>query len=710
VKTTHPLAAAVRPVIEAIEARRLLAAVSVDDFAPADVATPDFGDVAAYSVNAAGTAALVSVKFDANGTGVFLDVVDADGDEVVPTTRVNATETGNQNQPGVFIDDGGNVTVVWRDGGGLDGDNAGVIYRTFGPDGTTSGGDLVLNTVTNGIQSIPVIAGNPATGDRFVAYVNGSTGNDTWRGRTLAADGTLGADSVFKADDGNESFPAITVDSTGKAFVAYSTNSTGVVLAVDDVGVSTPVTYPATFREPRLALLPSDQIGVVYENTDADNFGIAFRVLNNDLSSAVTETQINNITGGPQIRPRVAADGDGTMFVTYNSNNTTTLVAAAVRADGTVPFRDKPLGGTDLTPANTVVTVNRPFVVNRGEAVFATETDVNDAKLQGRALFVDATDFGTNGNDVVTGVQTGGDVVVSDGTTSQTLGYLGRYIRFDLGAGDDQFQASSVESDIVLDLGAGTDVARTGSGNDTIMAGDGNDSILGEGGNDSLMGEGGNDTLLGQAGDDFADGGAGADSLNGGSGDDRLLGGDDDDQVIGGDGADNLFGGDGLDYLLGGSGRDTLEGGADYDILTGGDDVDVIFGQGGDDRLNGNFGDDYLDGGAGNDRIFAGPGDDLLIGGEGNDILRGEGDDDVIQALAGNDVLIGDVGNDRLFGGDGDDTLNGGSGRDTLYGQAGNDFLGGGPSDDLMDGGDDDDTGFLRATDAVNDIETIITQ
>lgn len=80
------------------------------------------------------------------------------------------------------------------------------------------------------------------------------------------------------------------------------------------------------------------------------------------------------------------------------------------------------------------------------------------------------------------------------------------------------------------------------------------------------------------------------------------------------------------------------------DVLTGSDSImfrDSIQGLGGDDTLYGGAGGDMLDGGSGNDTLYGQSGNDILIGGTGNDILSGSG---------GNDTYVYNLG-------DGADTI-----------------------------------------------------
>jgi Ca2+-binding RTX toxin-like protein len=171
----------------------------------------------------------------------------------------------------------------------------------------------------------------------------------------------------------------------------------------------------------------------------------------------------------------------------------------------------------------------------------------------------------------------------------------------------------------------------------------------------------------------LVDGGAGDDRLYGGGGNDHLIGGEGDDRLYGGKGCDTLEGGTGDDRLHGGQGHDTLRGGAGDDRLHGGQGRDLLFGDEGDDRLYGGLGRDMLFGGAGDDRLYGGQGCDFLDGGAGDDRLYGGQGRDVLLGGEGDDRLYGGQGRDILDGGDGVDRLRGGRERDIIFGQYGRD-------------------------------------
>lgn len=149
----------------------------------------------------------------------------------------------------------------------------------------------------------------------------------------------------------------------------------------------------------------------------------------------------------------------------------------------------------------------------------------------------------------------------------------------------------------------------------------------------------------------------------------------------------------------------TLLGDETANVLIGTPGADVIAGLGGNDLIRGRGGNDVICGGDGDDTLFGNAGDDIMQGDSGQDTLSGGSGVDVMNGDAGNDVLLGNGGDDAISGNDGDDRLIGGGGSDNLDGGAGNDVLIGNGSADSLGGGDDADTCDNDATDLTSECE-----
>ncbi|MEM6858637.1 MAG: calcium-binding protein, partial [Pseudomonadota bacterium] len=306
------------------------------------------------------------------------------------------------------------------------------------------------------------------------------------------------------------------------------------------------------------------------------------------------------------------------------------------------------------------------------------------------------TTFGTDQNDVINGIISGGSFVDT----------------IFAGEGDDIIRVFGInQRDFTSNTAFGEE------GNDQIFGSDSVDTLFGNEGDDFIDANNGNDDLTGGIGNDIIDGGRGADiyRFNYGDGVDRISEGASFD-------VDTLILGPGItaeDLAFRRLGNDVLElvidGGAGGTILVDThfvnqrtleaislDDSTIIdltlqqyetFGTSGDDRI---FGIGV--GGLTVDTIFGGDGDDTLFA---NAINRSEFGEDSLFGEGGNDELIGNRGNNLLDGGDGNDILEGDDGADELRGGDGDDWLFGGEDADIIDGGEGIDTAVYAVSQAV---------
>jgi Ca2+-binding RTX toxin-like protein len=327
-----------------------------------------------------------------------------------------------------------------------------------------------------------------------------------------------------------------------------------------------------------------------------------------------------------------------------------------------------------------------------------------DEQLQSYAVIT--TQFGTSGNDVISG----GGLLAGGAGNDGLTGGAGADI-LNGGSGSDTLNGGS-EADI-LEGGADTDMLKGGGGADYLDGGEGYDGVSfagaaggvtinlatnqhggyatgvtivniesvqatafadtltgrerGNGQGVDLHADGGNDTLIGSAGQEGLFGGEGDDWFDGRDGADTIHGWTGHDAVHGGDGNDSVYGGEGNDWLSGGDGADLLDGGADWDTVsylgaTSGVVVDLT--------TNGN-------GGAAAGDVISGV--EVLQGSHFDDRLtsidRGHGQGGQLYGEGGSDQLYGKNGGDCLFGGAGNDWLDGGFGGDILTGGDGLDYF-----------------------------------
>jgi Ca2+-binding RTX toxin-like protein len=305
---------------------------------------------------------------------------------------------------------------------------------------------------------------------------------------------------------------------------------------------------------------------------------------------------------------------------------------------------------------------------------------------------------GTNGDDNISVVTSGGSIVVNGLAAQVTIAHAdaGDVLGINGGQGNDVINASSIKAGQSFSLNI-----NGGDGNDTITGSAGNDIVNGGRGNDFANLGAGDDTFVWNPGDgsDTVEGGKGTDTLafnganisetinisaNGG----RVLFTRDvaaiamdlngvehvDFNALGG--ADNITVGD-----LSGTGVSQVD--LDLGANDGAADTVTINATGGNDVITVTEHDGIITvSGLGQDINItdAGAGDRIVINGlDGDDVITASGLRGGIQLVAnggnGDDVLIGSSGNDTLAGGAGDDVLIGGGGLDILDGGTGNNVV-----------------------------------
>ncbi|MEO8318967.1 MAG: calcium-binding protein, partial [Bradyrhizobium sp.] len=308
---------------------------------------------------------------------------------------------------------------------------------------------------------------------------------------------------------------------------------------------------------------------------------------------------------------------------------------------------------------------------------------------------------GTNGNDQINIVNSGGSIVVK-GLAAQVLisnAEAGDALVVNGLGGDDVINASTIKAgQVQLTLNGG-------AGNDQIIGSAGDDLVNGGSGNDVAFLGAGNDTFTWNPGDgsDTVEGQSGTDTLqfNGANINERI-----DISANGGrvrmtrDVANITMDLNDVENInvgaLGGADTITVNDLTGTDIKQVAIDLSATPGSGvGDGQadtiiINATNGSDVINISESNGVItVSGLGEDITIKGfEGaNDrlVINGLGGDDVINASglpAGFQITAdGGDGDDILLGGLGNDTLTGGNGDDILLGGGGQNILDGGPGD-----------------------------
>lgn len=692
-----------------------------------DVNTIETGGQGFSSVTALAGGGFVVVWDDGSAEGgdqqsldVRMQVFDSTGARVGVERIVNSTVAGNQSLPLVTALADGGFAVAWTDASATGADSSGLAVRVrfFDPSGSGRGPDVLVNTSTNGDQTLDSIT---AFDDGRVAVTFTDAGNHAGDDSGLAvrraivdADGTINlGELVLPASTSGDERESSIAALEGGGFVATWTD-----VVVTSLGTVTSI-----------------------DGSIFDRFGQ--RVRGDFDVSTTPATNVGDST--------VVALADGGFVVAWSETSTSGPDTSGTTVRGQV-FNGvgTRLGDSFVIPTTITDDQTAPELAALADGRFvAVWTDLSETGQDFKFAAIKAQVFNADGtrsggemlvNSEIAGAQFDPSVsVLADGrfVVSWTNGPTNSDVRAQIF--DPRMAAVNLAGRLTADDLVGTFLADTLSGsfgNDTLRGGNGADRILGDEGNDLLIGGAGVDVLFGGIGNDEMRSERGADRLFGGAGNDAMTVGPDGGLISGGAGVDevrftgltqgvtvslvagavNSRGATGvilqsIENLLGTSRADRLVGNSGANLINADAGNDTIFGAEGDDRLIGRDGADQLFGGLGDDSLTGGNGADLLSGGEGTDTVvyeaaqsivgvvvnlanpvlnTAEAAGDVfvsIENLSGTgfgDTLSGDSGANLLRGGAGADSLVGSLGADTLSGGTGNDTLTGGGGADLF--------------------------
>ena len=568
---------------------------------------------------------------DLSSRAVMAQIYHADGNVNGGEFLVNTSTSDSQHGAEITSLSDGRFVITWEDYSSSADDPSGSAIRAqvFNADGSTFGGEFLVNSTTNEAQKNPSITGLVNGG--FVV---------AWEDLSLSAD-----------------------DASGSAIRAQVYNSDGSKFGGEFLVNSITYKDQGDFS---LTGLSDGSFVIAWEDIsksadDPDGNAIRAQVFNADGSKSGSEFLVNTTTRNGQSSPEITSLSDGRFVVTWSDASrsifNTEIKAQVFNADGSKSGSEflvnTIMSDYQSDPAITSLPDNRLVITWEDRS----ESSDDPSGRAIRAQIFDLT-----------------EAVDLTGSPTEDVNFGSTNADMMRGGGGNDFLAGQI-------------------GNDTLYGDDGDDTLIGDGGDDTLTGGLGDDTLDGGTGTDTASFAGALNDVNvylqytgreTGEGIDTLI---DIENLTGSDFNDRLIGNAGDNVLTGGAGNDILKGKGGNDAFYGGDGNDTIRGDAGDDIMYGGAGSDILIALSGLDQLFGGDDGDFLYGGQDNDILHGDAGDDVVKGNRGNDILNGESGIDDLRGGGGNGTLDGGADNDYLYGENGMDTLFGGAGNDTLSGG-----------------------
>ncbi|MEH6836649.1 beta strand repeat-containing protein, partial [Falsihalocynthiibacter arcticus] len=298
-------------------------------------------------------AASITLTANDGGTVEALGAVNVDITPVLET-QVN-TNTNNQqvNQQITALSDGGWV-ITWQSLE-QDGDIYGIYAQAYNADGTTQGGETLVNTFTAGNQNIPLItalyggswvitwrdSGQDGSSDGVYAQAYNAYGQ-AFGGETRVNTETAGAQSYQQVAALSDGGWVITWDSPqdggGYGVYAQAYNYDGT-----PQGTETQVNTETSLDQFNAQIASLSDGGWVISwqsiGQDGDSYGIYAQAYNADGSPLGGETQVNTYTAGNQTVQQIAALSDGGWVISWRSDGQdgdgSGIYAQAFDADGT---------------------------------------------------------------------------------------------------------------------------------------------------------------------------------------------------------------------------------------------------------------------------------------------------------------------------------------------------------------------------------------
>ncbi|WP_280519096.1 Ig-like domain-containing protein [Shinella curvata] len=588
----------------------------------------------------------------------FQQAFKANGTELGDKIRVNvAPDTSLGGQEIVALADGGWL-VTWmsnsdRPQTGFQ--SYGIFQRKFNSDGTAHGGDVRVNSFTEGNQTNHEITAL-ADGGWVVVWESGDQahpGKDVFQ-QAYNAEGTRqgGEVRVNKAVEYDQELSAVTGLADGGWVVTWGTfttnakgytestyfqqaynsdgsrNGTEVMIGGSN-GRNENGHYGEIVRQ--VIAVPDGSWLVLWDTSDS-KYQTQYRMNEKPTSSDRTATTEENRTVSINVLP-FAHDLDGDKLRVSSANVISGFGTASIDKNGNIVFNPKTKKNQGIAEAET-----RKVVI----AYVVSDEYGGTAKAN-----VTVTVSGIDDAPVISsnkGASSATVKVAENKTTVMTIKAAdpdGKAVTYAISGGADKalFKIDAKTGALSFikapDFEVTADKNRDNIYEVTVRATDGKltdtqtikvkiTDVKGE----VLVGTSKADKLNGGLGNDTLDGKGGADTLKGGSGNDILKGGDGNDKLLGGTGADKLIGGNGSDTASYEQATRAVKASLDRPSTNTGEakgdsynSIENLTGSRFSDRLEGDADTNVLKGGAGDDKLYGGTGADKLYGGAGADLF-----------------------------------------------------------------------------------------
>jgi len=270
---------------------------------------------------------------DGSSNGVFGRRFDPNCKPLSDEFQINTTTSGNQKEPSVAMDAGGNFVVVWHGPGIVEEDKEDIFARRFDPNGQTLGSEFRVNTYTNEKQLYPVVAMDNDGGFIIVweSMNIPEQGKKAICGRLYDSNGlNIGPEFVVNEEASDSRYPDVAIETEGNFAVVWmrdkSSNSIMTRLYNADGIAKTEPFEVSTIKfssvtRPSIAMDKAGHFVVAWDGDPklASLDDIHARIFEPNGTAIGEQFTVNTTIEGPQQNPRVAMNNRGRFIIVWDS-------------------------------------------------------------------------------------------------------------------------------------------------------------------------------------------------------------------------------------------------------------------------------------------------------------------------------------------------------------------------------------------------------
>ncbi len=188
--------------------------------------TMNFGTGASPTVPLPNTQLLSASPLQGGGG----EAIKVAGETLVNTYTAGAQETSDASPGSVAMDGDGNYVVTWSSKG-QDGDGRGIYAQRYDASGEKRGGEIRVNTATDGDQANPSVAIG-VSGDFVITWSSfGQDARKSWGVYAQRFDAAGGEDGgefrVNSSTEDDQRYSSVAMDKVGNIFITWSSNRRG---------------------------------------------------------------------------------------------------------------------------------------------------------------------------------------------------------------------------------------------------------------------------------------------------------------------------------------------------------------------------------------------------------------------------------------------------------------------------------------------------